>query len=118
MALPTLEEASFHSSPSTTTPQRSHGEIADLIKPGEVRPMRRAASSGACSISEFLFRIVNRELLSAHSTGDASQLLLQILTLLVGVGALFLLPALLSSILGPSPSRGSCCSRENGQNTC
>jgi len=42
---------------------------------------------------EFLFRIVDRELLSAHSTGDASRLLLQILTLLLCAGALFSIPA-------------------------
>jgi CubicO group peptidase (beta-lactamase class C family) len=43
---------------------------------------------------EFLFRIVDRELLSAHSTGDASRLLLQLLTLLVCLSALFSVPAL------------------------
>ena len=43
---------------------------------------------------EFLFRIADRELLSAYSSGDASRLLLQILTLLLGLGALFSIPAL------------------------
>jgi CubicO group peptidase (beta-lactamase class C family) len=43
---------------------------------------------------DFLFRIVDREMLSSHAKGDASQLLLQILTLLLGVGVLVSLPAL------------------------
>ena len=43
---------------------------------------------------EFLFRIVDRELLSSHSKGDTSQLLLQVLTLLVCLSALFCVPAL------------------------
>jgi CubicO group peptidase (beta-lactamase class C family) len=43
---------------------------------------------------EFLFRIVDRELLSSHSTGDASQLLLQLLTLFVWLSVLFSVPAL------------------------
>jgi len=43
---------------------------------------------------ELLFRIVDRELLSSHSKGDASQLLLQILALLVCLSVLFSVPAL------------------------
>jgi hypothetical protein len=43
---------------------------------------------------EFLFRIADRELLSAYSSGDASRLLLQIVTLLLCTGALFAIPAL------------------------
>ena len=42
---------------------------------------------------DFLFRIVDREALSSHAKGDASQLLLQILTLLLGVGVIVSLPA-------------------------
>jgi CubicO group peptidase (beta-lactamase class C family) len=49
---------------------------------------------------EFLFRIVDRELLSSHSKGDTSQLLLQILTLLVCLSTLFCVPAL---FIGPGP---------------
>ncbi|HLG56191.1 MAG TPA: hypothetical protein VI485_12730 [Vicinamibacterales bacterium] len=51
---------------------------------------------------ECLFRIVDRELLSTHSTGDASQLLLQLLTLLLGLSVLFSAPALFIDA-GPSP---------------
>jgi CubicO group peptidase (beta-lactamase class C family) len=43
---------------------------------------------------DFLFRIVDRELLSSYAKGDASQLLLQILTLLLCVSVLFSVPAL------------------------
>jgi CubicO group peptidase (beta-lactamase class C family) len=43
---------------------------------------------------EFLFRVVARDLLSAHSKGDASQLLLQILALLLCLSVLFCVPAL------------------------
>ena len=50
---------------------------------------------------EFLFRVVDRELLSSHSTGDASQFLLQILTLLVCLSVLFCVPALINP--GPDP---------------
>lgn len=50
---------------------------------------------------EFLLRIVDRELLSSYSKGDASQLLLQILTLLVCVSVLFCVPALIDP--GPYP---------------
>ena len=41
---------------------------------------------------DFLFSIVDRELLSTHATGDASQLLLQIVALLVCLGVCFCLP--------------------------
>jgi hypothetical protein len=51
---------------------------------------------------DFLFRIVDRELLSSHAKGDASQLLLQILTLLLGVSVLVSLPALFVDP-GPQP---------------
>ena len=44
--------------------------------------------------SDFLFSIVDRELLSTHAKGDASQLLLQLATLLVCLGVCFCLPAL------------------------
>src|SRR4029077_8859597 len=43
---------------------------------------------------EFLFRIVDRELLSQYAKGDMSQLLLQLVTLMVFLSALFSLPAL------------------------
>jgi CubicO group peptidase (beta-lactamase class C family) len=49
---------------------------------------------------DFLFRIVDRELLSSHAKGDASQLLLQVLTLLLGVSVLLSLPAL---FINPGP---------------
>jgi CubicO group peptidase (beta-lactamase class C family) len=42
---------------------------------------------------EFLFRVVDRELFSSHAKGDASQLLLQIVALLVCLSALVSLPA-------------------------
>ena len=41
---------------------------------------------------DFLFSIVDRELLSTHAKGDASQLLLQIVALLVCLGVCFCLP--------------------------
>jgi hypothetical protein len=53
---------------------------------------------------EFLFRIVDRELLSSSSTGDASRLLLQILTLLLCAGTLFSIPALFGGVASP-PAR-------------
>ena len=43
---------------------------------------------------EFLFRVADRELLSAYSSGDASRLLLQVVTLLFCGGALLSIPAL------------------------
>ena len=42
---------------------------------------------------DFLFRIVDRELLSSSAKGDASQLLLQVLTLVLCVSVLLSLPA-------------------------
>jgi hypothetical protein len=42
---------------------------------------------------EFLFRIVDREHLSTHATGDSSQLLLQLVALLAFMSALFSAPA-------------------------
>lgn len=44
---------------------------------------------------EFLFRIVDRELLSSHARGDMSKLLLQIISLLIFVGMLSTAPAVL-----------------------
>jgi CubicO group peptidase (beta-lactamase class C family) len=43
---------------------------------------------------DFLFRIVDRDLLSPHATGDASQLLLQLVTLLAGLSVCFSVPVL------------------------
>ncbi len=43
---------------------------------------------------EFLFRIVDRELLSTHARGDMSQLLLQIATVLIFLSLCFSLPAI------------------------
>jgi CubicO group peptidase (beta-lactamase class C family) len=43
---------------------------------------------------DFLFSIVDRELLSTHATGDASRLLLQLVTLLVCLSVCFCFPAL------------------------
>jgi hypothetical protein len=51
---------------------------------------------------EFLFRLVDRELLSSHSTGDSSRLLLQILTLLAGLSVLLSIPGLFIDP-GPAP---------------
>ena len=42
---------------------------------------------------DFLFRIVDRELLSTHAKGDASQLLLQIVALLIFLSVCFCVPA-------------------------
>ena len=43
---------------------------------------------------EFLFRVVDRELVSSHAQGgDASKLLLQLASLLIFVGILFCVPA-------------------------
>jgi len=41
---------------------------------------------------EFLFSIVDRELLSTHATGDSSQLVLQLVALLVSLSVCFCLP--------------------------
>jgi hypothetical protein len=54
---------------------------------------------------EFLFRIVDRELLSSHSTGDMSQLLLQLATLLVLFSIMFSLPAFAMDFEGPAVAR-------------
>ena len=43
---------------------------------------------------DFLFRIVDRELLSTYAKGDASQLLLQIVALLAFLSVIFSIPAL------------------------
>jgi CubicO group peptidase (beta-lactamase class C family) len=51
---------------------------------------------------EFLFRIVDREFLASHSKGDASQLLLQLLTLLIFLSVMFTVPALFANP-GPHP---------------
>ena len=42
---------------------------------------------------DFLFRIVDRDLLSTYATGDASQLLLQFVALLGGLSVCFSVPA-------------------------
>jgi CubicO group peptidase (beta-lactamase class C family) len=44
---------------------------------------------------EFLFRIVDRDVLSTHAKGDASQLLLQLVALLIFVSICFCVPVLL-----------------------
>ncbi len=49
---------------------------------------------------EFLFRVVDRELLSSHAKGDASQLLLQNVALLVCLSALASVPAV---FIDPGP---------------
>ena len=54
---------------------------------------------------EFLFRMVDRELLSTHAKGDASQLLLQIVTLLVFLSICFSVPALFMDGAAPAPAR-------------
>jgi hypothetical protein len=52
---------------------------------------------------EFLFRIVDREHLSMHATGDSSQLLLQLVALLAFMSALFSAPALAFPAAYPQP---------------
>jgi CubicO group peptidase (beta-lactamase class C family) len=42
---------------------------------------------------EFLFRVIDRDLLSAHAQGDSSKLLVQFVSLLIFIGILFCLPA-------------------------
>ena len=70
-----------------------------------------SAGSAAVLYREFLFRVVDRELLSSHSTGDASQLLLQILTLLVCLSVLFCVPALHQPRSGPADAAAVCLER-------
>src|SRR5260221_6742753 len=52
---------------------------------------------------DFLFRIVDRELLSTYATGDASQLLLQIIALLLFLSVIFSIPVL--SIHSTAPTQ-------------
>jgi hypothetical protein len=54
---------------------------------------------------DFLFRVVDRELLSRHARGDASQLLLQIVTLLVFVSIALSIPALVVDFGRTVPER-------------
>jgi len=54
---------------------------------------------------EFLFRIVDQDLLSAHATGDASQLLLQLVALLVFLSLCLCLPALFVNAAAPVQAR-------------
>jgi hypothetical protein len=54
---------------------------------------------------EFLFGIVDRELLSTHAKGDASQLLLQIVALLVFLSVCCSVPALASNADAPAQTR-------------
>ena len=54
---------------------------------------------------DFLFRVVDRELLSTHAKGDASQLLLQIVTLLAFVSIALSIPALIVDFTGPVQAR-------------
>jgi hypothetical protein len=54
---------------------------------------------------DFLFRIVDRELLSTYANGDASQLLLQMVALLVFVSVVFSIPALAIDGTAPSEAR-------------
>jgi CubicO group peptidase (beta-lactamase class C family) len=42
---------------------------------------------------EFLFRVIDRELLSSHAQGDSSKLLLQFVSLLIFIGLVFCIPA-------------------------
>jgi len=56
--------------------------------------MRKPTKPFRVLYREFLFRIVDRELLSAYATGDSSQLLLQLVSLLAFLSALFSVPAL------------------------
>lgn len=54
---------------------------------------------------DFLFGIVDRELLSTHATGDASQLLLQIVALLIFLSVCCSLPALAQNATAPAQTR-------------
>jgi CubicO group peptidase (beta-lactamase class C family) len=54
---------------------------------------------------DFLFRIVDREVLSTYAKGDASQLLLQIVALLVCLSVLFCIPALTINAADPAQAR-------------
>ena len=54
---------------------------------------------------DFLFRLVDRELLASHAKGDASRLVLQLASLLLCVGGLASLPALFFSFGQNAPAR-------------
>jgi CubicO group peptidase (beta-lactamase class C family) len=54
---------------------------------------------------DFLFRLVDRELLASHAKGDASRLVLQLASLLLCVGGLASLPALFFSVGQNAPAR-------------
>jgi hypothetical protein len=54
---------------------------------------------------EFLFRIVDRDLLSTHATGDASQLLLQLVALLVFLSLCVCAPVLFTGTPAPAHTR-------------
>ena len=54
---------------------------------------------------DFLFRIVDRELLSTYARGDASQLLLQIVALLAFVSVMLSIPALVNVSAAPAQAR-------------
>jgi len=54
---------------------------------------------------DFLFSVVDRELLSTHARGDASQLLLQIVALLAFLSVCFCLPALSAVTTAPPQAR-------------
>src|SRR6185295_2511112 len=54
---------------------------------------------------DFLFRIVDREMLSTYAKGDASQLLLQIIALLAFLGVIFCIPALGIDFIAATPAQ-------------
>jgi CubicO group peptidase (beta-lactamase class C family) len=54
---------------------------------------------------DFLFRIVDRDLLSTYATGDASQLILQLVALLIGLSVLFSVPVLTIDATAPLQAR-------------
>src|SRR4030095_198211 len=97
MALPTLERIFAQLAVEQDTAAVSR-DIADLIRAG-ARPMSKRQFR--ILYREFLFRIVDRELLSTHATGDMSQLLLQGITLLAFLSLCFSVPALFVDFDGP-----------------
>jgi hypothetical protein len=71
-------------------------------KPGDAAMMRQQFR---VLYRDFLFRVVDRDVLSTYAKGDASQLLLQLIALLVCLSVLFSLPVLMIDPAAPAQAR-------------
>jgi hypothetical protein len=71
-------------------------------KPGDAAMMRQQFR---VLYRDFLFRVVDRDVLSTYAKGDASQLLLQLVALLVCLSVLFSLPVLMIDPAAPAQAR-------------